>query len=113
MSQTFEEKLAQLAKEKSVISLSDLGETFKGTILKNEFKSDTRGNEAFYLTIKTATGNVVQKYGKSLYQILSERVKLAGGQIELQTVEHIWKQEKAGRATFNRYFPVPNKETKK
>jgi hypothetical protein len=39
-------------------------------------------------------------------------MKACGGLAVLQATEHIWKQEKAGRATFNRYYPVPNKKEK-
>jgi hypothetical protein len=109
MQTTFEEILTQKAKESSNISLDTLGDTIKGTVTKNEFKADARANEALYITIKTAEGNVVQKYGRSLYQTLLEKVKACGGIEKLQTVEHTWKKEKAGRATFNRFYPLPNK----
>lgn len=114
MSQTFEEKLAEKEKEAKYLSLSELGDTIKAKIAKEpQFKTDKRGNEALYIELTTVTGTVVQKFGKSLYGTLLTRVKEAGGKDALMTIEHVWKQEKAGRATFNRYFPIPNTETKK
>lgn len=113
MTETVEQKLEQKAKESKYLSLSDLGETIKATILgEPQFKTDKRGNEALYIQLKTSTGTVVQKFGRSLYAILGEKIKLCGNLKMLQDTEHIWKQEKAGRATFNRYFPVPNKKEK-
>jgi hypothetical protein len=108
---TFEETLEGKAKESSCISLDELGDTIKGTISKYEYKADARTNQALFLTIKTAEGNVIQKYGRSLYQTLLTKVKACGGIEKLQETEHVWKQEKAGRATFNRYYPVPNNPT--
>lgn len=113
MSEDFQTKLEQKAKESANVNLNELGETFKGILIKSEFKTDARTNEACYLTIKIAKGNVVQKYGKSLYQTLLEKIKLSGGLEALKANEYTWKAEKAGRATFNRYFPVPNPEKAK
>jgi hypothetical protein len=108
----FEKALEQKAKESSSIALDTLGDTIKGTVSKYEFKADARANQALFITIKTKEGNVVQKYGKSLYQTLLDKVRLCGTIETLQNTEHTWKQEKAGRATFNRYYPVPNKKGK-
>lgn len=111
---SFEEKLATKAKESKYLSLSDLGTEIKGRIAgEPQFKTDKRGNEALYITISTDAGSVVQKFGKSLYEKLGIQMKLCGGLKNLQENEHLWKQEKAGRATFNRYFPQPNKVAKK
>jgi hypothetical protein len=113
MTETFEQKLEQKTKESKYLSLSELGDTLKATILDEPiFKTDKRGNEALYIQLKTATGTVVQKFGKSLYGTLGEKIKACGNLKILQTTEHTWKQEKAGRATFNRYFPIPNKKEK-
>lgn len=109
---SFEETLTQKAKESTNIALDTLGDTIKGTVSKYEFKADARANQALFLTIKTKEGNVVQKYGKSLYQTLLEKVKACGSIEQLSAIEHVWKQEKAGRATFNRYYPIPNKKEK-
>jgi hypothetical protein len=113
MTETFEQKLESKMKEAKYLSLSDLGDTIKATILgEPQFKTDKRGNEALYIQLKTATGTVVQKFGKSIYETLGTKMKACGGLAVLQTQEHVWKQEKAGRATFNRYYPVPNKKEK-
>jgi hypothetical protein len=110
---TFEEELEQKVKESQGLDLDSLGDTIKGKVIRNEFKEDARANKALFFTIETKEGNVVQKYGVSLYKLLLEKIKACGGIVHLQTVEHTWKKEKAGRATFNRYYPIPNKELKK
>ena len=81
-------------------------------IQKRGAKTDKRGNEALYVNLKTTLGTVVQKFGKSLYEKLSADLKACGGLKNLQEVTHTWKQEKAGRATFNRYYPIANKKAK-
>jgi hypothetical protein len=109
----FEKFLEQKAKDSATIDLSTLGDSFTAVILKTpEAKQDKRGNEAIYIELKTKDGLIVQKYGKSLYPLLLEKMKACSGLANLIATEHVWKQEKAGRATFNRYFPVPNKKVK-
>jgi hypothetical protein len=106
----FEKFLEQKAKDSATIDLSTLGDIFKATVTKTpEAKQDKRGNEAIYIELKTKDGMIVQKYGKSLYPILLEKIKACGGIENLKQIEHIWKQEKAGRATFNRYYPMSTK----
>jgi hypothetical protein len=117
MTETFEQKLEQKRKESTYLSLSDLADTLKAVIIKEpQFKADKRANEAMFMELRTSTYEnklFVQKFGKSTYELLSIRIKACGGLKPLMETEHTWTKEKAGRATFNRYFPVPNKETKK
>lgn len=111
---SFEEKLGNKAQENKYLSLSELPTTINAIIVGDpQFKTDKRGNEAVYITLQTTTGNVIQKFGKSLYEKLLESLKECGGLIELQKNKHDWKQEKAGRVQFNRYFPQPNKQKTK
>jgi hypothetical protein len=111
---SFEENLAKKAKDSKYLSISELATTIEGNVIgEPTFKTDKRGNEALYLTIALTDGAVVQKFGKSLYEKLLKDVKACGGLQVLQQTKHKWVQEKAGRATFNRYFPVPNKTDKK
>ena len=108
---SFEEKLDQKRKDTTYLSLSDLGEQIEATVLgEPQFKTDKRSNEALYVNLKTTLGTVVQKFGKSLYEKLHADIIACGGLKPLQETIHIWKQEKAGRATFNRYYPQPNKK---
>lgn len=110
---SFEEKLKGKASESKYLSLSELPNTITATISgEPQFKTDKRGNEALYIQLKTKAGTVVQKFGKSLYEKLYNAIKACGDLKTLQTVEHTWKQEKAGRAQFDRYFPQPNKKVK-
>lgn len=110
----FEKFLGEKAKEATTLDLSTIGDSFKAVIAKKpEAKQDKRGNEAIYIELTTKEGKIVQKYGKSLYATLLEKFKACGGLANLMANEHVWKQEKAGRATFNRYYPTPNKSEKK
>jgi hypothetical protein len=108
---TFEETLEQNIKE-SGLDLETLGDTIKGIVIKREFKEDNKGKKCCYLTIKTKEGDVHQKYGVSLSKLLLEKVKASGGIEQLETTEHTWKKEKAGRALFNRFYPIPNTQKK-
>jgi len=111
---SFEEKLGNKAQESKYLSISDLPTSIVGIVANEpQFKTDKRGNEAVYITIQTDAGSVVQKYGKSLYEQLLKTIKQCGGLEQLKTIKHEWKQEKAGRAQFNRYFPQPNKQKTK
>lgn len=113
MSEKFEQFLEQKAKDAQTVDLKELGDSFKAVIVGTpEAKQDKRSNEAVYITLRTKDGSVIQKYGKSLYATLLEKIKACGGLETLQKTEHTWKQEKAGRATFNRYYPIPNKKEK-
>lgn len=106
---SFEDALQQKAKEAKYLNLSELPSELSAVISgEPQFKTDKRGNEALYVQLKTSNpqGVVIQKFGKSLYQKLYEAVKACGGLKALQSEEYTWKQEKAGRAQFNRYFPV-------
>ena len=102
-------KLKEKADESNYLSLQDLGQQINAKLEGDlVFKSDKRGNDSCYLTLieQETMRPVVQKFGKSLYALLYNKIVACGGIEPLQQGFFVWKREKAGRATNDRYFPI-------
>ena len=106
---TIEEKLK--AKAEAVgefLSISDLPNEVIAKLESGEFKVDKRGNEAFFVRLRTKDNKIiVQKYTPSTYKYLYERMQACGGAEELMKDFFLWKKERVGRVLNERLMPYP------
>jgi hypothetical protein len=107
---SFEEKLAEKARQvKQYIPATELPLELEAIVVAEPvFKTDKRGNEGCFITLKTRDGKfVAQKYTPTQYAALEAAVKACGGIKALMSDYFVWRKQRVGRAMNERLFPVP------
>ena len=106
-----EDELKEREKEqKKYIPLNEVPSKIKAKIVDYKFKEDSRGNECFYMYLKTPEGNiVVQKYTPTGFKELRVALEKVGSAKTLQSKFVTWEQKMLGRNKFPRLVPVAPK----
>lgn len=101
------------ATTKTYMPLNEIPEQVFVKIDAHRFKSDQKGNECFFVYLKTKEGiTIVQKYTPTTFKDLRLALKNAGGTAELKTKYWTWRKILAGRNKFPRLFPQPKPKGK-
>ena len=96
------------------LSVTELPPKVEVKLTSFEFKTDKKGNEGAFITLRTKDGSlIVQKYGKSCYEPLLNAIEAAGGEQYLTQNYHVWSQERLGKSINPRLYPVPLEKPKK
>jgi hypothetical protein len=111
MSSLEEELRRRAAQVKEYIPATNLPDEVEAVIVgEPTFKTDKRGTEALFITLKTRDGKyIAQKYMPTTYKDLEAAIKACGGVKALQESYHIWRKRRSGRTQFDRLFPTPAK----
>jgi hypothetical protein len=111
MSSLEEELRKRAAQVKEYIPATNLPDEVEAIIIgEPTFKTDKRGTEALFITLKTRDGKyIAQKYMPTTYSDLESAIKACGGVEALKRSYHIWRKRRSGRTQFDRLFPTPAK----
>jgi hypothetical protein len=106
-----EELRRRAAQVKEYIPATNLPDEVEAIIIgEPTFKTDKRGTEALFITLKTRDGKyIAQKYMPTTYADLESAIGSCGGVKALQESYHIWRKKRSGRTQFDRLFPTPTK----
>jgi hypothetical protein len=116
---TLEETLRQQAKTQTpskYMKLENLPDEIKLKWIKEEMKTDTKGNSCFFVTFETEEGLLlVQKYTATMFNTLADSI--SGREKELKETFFPYKKIDTltyrGRTGFARVYPVRQETRKK